>query len=156
MQNVSKFYYTIFTWSSTCFGRHTARHQDPKTALAASGFSYVKGCWTCRWWTLSGTLCLTTSTICTQRILGRNALLIINSIFLIKMRARENKGTLQQFKCLASQEIASWYLRMWPELPQAAIMCHQHTHHPRMSGIQRQSNSTVKYTKEMQLQLYHK
>jgi len=34
-----------------------------KTALAASGVSYVKGCWTCRWWTLSGTLCLTTSTI---------------------------------------------------------------------------------------------
>jgi len=26
------------------FGRHTAHHQDPKTALAASGFSYVEGC----------------------------------------------------------------------------------------------------------------
>jgi hypothetical protein len=24
--------------SSTCFGRHTARHQEPKTALVASGF----------------------------------------------------------------------------------------------------------------------
>ena len=46
--NVSKFYYSIFIWSSTCFGRHTVHHQEPKTALAASGFSYVKGCWMCR------------------------------------------------------------------------------------------------------------
>jgi len=30
---VSKFYYSIFIWSSTCFGRHTAHHQAPKTAL---------------------------------------------------------------------------------------------------------------------------
>jgi len=51
---VSKFYSSIFIWSSTCFGRHTAHHREPKTALAASGFSYVRGCWTCRWWTLSG------------------------------------------------------------------------------------------------------
>ena len=36
--NVSKFYYSIFMWSSTCFGQHTAHHQEPKTALAASGF----------------------------------------------------------------------------------------------------------------------
>ena len=54
--NVSKFYYSIFIWSSTCFGRHTAHHQEPKTALEASGFSYVEGCWTCSWWTLSGTV----------------------------------------------------------------------------------------------------
>ena len=60
--NVSKFYYYIFIWSSTCFRRHTAHHQEPKTALAASGFSYVESCWTCSWWTLSGTLWLTTST----------------------------------------------------------------------------------------------
>jgi len=52
--NVSKFYYFIFVWTSTCFGRHTAHYQEPKTALAASGFSYVKYCWTCNWWTLSG------------------------------------------------------------------------------------------------------
>jgi len=38
-KNVSKFYYSTFKWSSTCFGRHTAHHQEPKTALAASGFS---------------------------------------------------------------------------------------------------------------------
>ena len=38
-----------------------AHHQEPKTALSFSGFLYVKGCWTCRWWTLSGTQCLTTS-----------------------------------------------------------------------------------------------
>ena len=30
--------YFIFIWSSTCFGQHTAHHQEPKTALAASGF----------------------------------------------------------------------------------------------------------------------
>ena len=29
-------------------------HQEPKTALAASGFSYVEGCRTCSSWTLSG------------------------------------------------------------------------------------------------------
>jgi len=44
--NVSKFYYSIFIRSSTCFRRHTAHHQEPKTALAASGFTYVEGCWT--------------------------------------------------------------------------------------------------------------
>ena len=37
--NVSRFYYSIFTLNSTCFGRHTAHHQEPKTALAASGLS---------------------------------------------------------------------------------------------------------------------
>jgi hypothetical protein len=46
--SVSKFYF-IFIWSSTCFGQHTAHHQESKTALAASGFSYVEGCWTCSW-----------------------------------------------------------------------------------------------------------
>ena len=50
--NVSKFYYYIFIWSSTYFGRHTAHHQKPESALATSGFSYVEGCWT-----LSGTYC---------------------------------------------------------------------------------------------------
>jgi len=43
--SVSRFYF-IFIWSSTCFGRHAAHHQEPKTALAASGFAYVEGCWT--------------------------------------------------------------------------------------------------------------
>ena len=51
IQQCTKFYHSIFIWSSTCFGRHTVHHQEPKTALAASGFSYVRGCWTCRWWT---------------------------------------------------------------------------------------------------------
>jgi len=32
-----------FKWSSTYFGRHTAHHQEPKTAQAASGFAYVEG-----------------------------------------------------------------------------------------------------------------
>ena len=59
-------YYSVSIRGSTCFGRHTAHHQKPKTVLAASGFSYMRGYWTCRWWTLSGTVCLTTSTICTS------------------------------------------------------------------------------------------
>jgi hypothetical protein len=35
---VYKKFYFIFIWSLTCFGWHTAHHQEPKTALAASGF----------------------------------------------------------------------------------------------------------------------
>jgi len=50
MQQCIKIDYSLFIWSSTRFGRHTAHHQKPKTALAASGFSYVEG-----GWTLSGT-----------------------------------------------------------------------------------------------------
>jgi len=53
MQQCIKIYYSIFIWSSTCFGRHTAHHQEPKIALAASGFAYVEDCWTCGCWTLS-------------------------------------------------------------------------------------------------------
>jgi len=68
--NVSKCYYSIIIRSSTCFGRHTAHHQEPKSALAASGFSYVAGCWTCSW-TLSGTVCLTMSTNYTSNNLTR-------------------------------------------------------------------------------------
>jgi hypothetical protein len=37
MQHCIKIYYSIFMWSSTCFGQHTAHNQEPKTALAASG-----------------------------------------------------------------------------------------------------------------------
>jgi hypothetical protein len=43
MQQCIKIYYSLFIWSSPCFGRHTAHHQEPKTALAASGFEYVSG-----------------------------------------------------------------------------------------------------------------
>jgi len=50
--SVSKFY-SIFIWSSTCFGQHAAHHQEPKTALAASGFAYVESCWMCSCWTLT-------------------------------------------------------------------------------------------------------
>jgi len=42
-----------FKWSSTCFGRHTTHHQEPKTTQAASGFAYVEGCRTYSCWTLS-------------------------------------------------------------------------------------------------------
>jgi hypothetical protein len=31
----------------------TAHYQEPKTALAATSFSYMEGWWTCSWWTLS-------------------------------------------------------------------------------------------------------
>jgi len=54
--NVSKFHYSIFIWSSTCFGQHTTHHQGPKTAMAASDFSHVEGCWTCSWWTSPDTV----------------------------------------------------------------------------------------------------
>jgi len=50
--SVPKFYF-IFIWSSTCFGLHTAHHQEPKTALAASGFACMEDCWTCSCWTLT-------------------------------------------------------------------------------------------------------
>jgi len=60
--SVSKFYF-IFIWSSTCFGRHTAHHQGPKTALAASGFAYVGGCWTCSCWTLTASSNYTSNTV---------------------------------------------------------------------------------------------
>jgi hypothetical protein len=41
-----------FKRNSVCFGRHTAHHQESKTAQAASGFAYVEGCRTCSCWTL--------------------------------------------------------------------------------------------------------
>ena len=56
--NVSKFYYSIFIWSSTCFGRHTVHHQEPKTAQVASSFAHVEGFRTCSCWTLSGSVTL--------------------------------------------------------------------------------------------------
>jgi hypothetical protein len=34
---------------STCFGRHTAHHQELKTVIAAFSFRYVFGFWTLRW-----------------------------------------------------------------------------------------------------------
>ena len=51
-----KFIIPYFKRSSTCFGRHTAHHQEPKTAQAASGFAYVEGCRTYSCWTLSGSV----------------------------------------------------------------------------------------------------
>jgi hypothetical protein len=47
MQQCIRILLFLIIWSSICFGRHTAHHQELKTALAASGFSYVEGCWTC-------------------------------------------------------------------------------------------------------------
>jgi len=64
--SVSKFYF-ILIWSSTCFGRHTAHHQEPKTALATSGFAYVEGCWPYSCWTL--TVCKIRGCYCSFRLL---------------------------------------------------------------------------------------
>jgi hypothetical protein len=50
MQQCIKIYYFIFIWSSTCFTQHTAHHQEPKTALAASGFAHMEDCWMCGCW----------------------------------------------------------------------------------------------------------
>jgi hypothetical protein len=44
MQQCIKIYYSIFICSSTCFGRHIAHRQEPKTALALH--FYTEGCWT--------------------------------------------------------------------------------------------------------------
>jgi hypothetical protein len=55
MQRGIKIYF-IFVWSSTCSGRHTAHHQEPKTALAATGFAHVEGCCMLSCWTLSALL----------------------------------------------------------------------------------------------------
>jgi len=35
----------MFINSSTCFERHTTHHQELKTVIATSGFTYVCGCW---------------------------------------------------------------------------------------------------------------
>ena len=42
---VSKFLFHIFMKLNMFWG-HTAHHQEAKTALAASGFSYMDSCWT--------------------------------------------------------------------------------------------------------------
>jgi hypothetical protein len=55
-QCIKIFIIPYFKRSSTCFGRHTAHHQEPKTAQAASGFAYVEGYRTCSCWTLSGSV----------------------------------------------------------------------------------------------------
>jgi len=36
--SVSELYYSIFIRSSTCFGRHTAHHQEPKTCTGSLWF----------------------------------------------------------------------------------------------------------------------
>jgi len=39
MQQCIKIYYSIIIRSSTCLGRHTTHHREPKTALVTSGFA---------------------------------------------------------------------------------------------------------------------
>jgi hypothetical protein len=38
---VFQFIIPTFVYSSTCFGRFTAHHQEPMTAVAASAFTFV-------------------------------------------------------------------------------------------------------------------
>jgi hypothetical protein len=45
MQQCIIIYYSMFIKGSTCFGWHTAHHQELTIALAASGFAYVKDGW---------------------------------------------------------------------------------------------------------------
>jgi len=42
---------TSYLYEAQRISGDTAHHQEPKTALAASGFAYVEGCWTCGCWT---------------------------------------------------------------------------------------------------------
>jgi hypothetical protein len=71
MQTVSKFIIPYLFKAYQVSGAHIAHHQESKTALAPFGFACVEGCWTCSWWTLSGTVCLTTSTSYTSNNLPR-------------------------------------------------------------------------------------
>ena len=70
MQQCIKIYYSMFIWSSTCFGRHAAHHQELKTAPAASDFAYVKviGRWGC--WTLERPATSTTNNLHVCKIRG--------------------------------------------------------------------------------------
>ena len=48
-------YIYIYIYMKLNIFRATRRpHEEPKTAIAASGFACVEGCWTCSCWTLSG------------------------------------------------------------------------------------------------------
>jgi hypothetical protein len=70
--NVSKFYYSIFIRSSTCFGRHTTHHQETKTPLAASEFlirGRLLGVYLVD--VVTHSMCLTTSTKYTSNSLLR-------------------------------------------------------------------------------------
>jgi hypothetical protein len=68
--SVSKFYF-ILIWSSTCFKRHSAHHQETKTALSSSGFTYLEGCWMCSCWTPSGRVSLYTLADSIQQLHGQ-------------------------------------------------------------------------------------
>jgi hypothetical protein len=46
---VVEFTISMFLNCSTCFARHTAHHQELKTVISASGFTYVFGCQPL-WW----------------------------------------------------------------------------------------------------------
>jgi hypothetical protein len=75
--------------SSTCFGRHTAHHQEPKTAQAASDFTYVEGCRTCSCWTLSGSVRL-----CSFRLLMMGGMSPETCWASFKIRNNKNFDTL--------------------------------------------------------------
>jgi hypothetical protein len=81
-QCIKIFIIPYFKWSSICFGRHTAHHQEPKTAQAASVFAYVGGYRACSCWTYGATwqrpitarpitfhVCKTRGCLCSFRLL---------------------------------------------------------------------------------------
>ena len=81
--NKMQHFYFILKWSSTCFGRHTAHYQEPKTALAASDFAYVASCWTCSCWTLTASSNYTANNLLrikNQRLLVQFRLLMMGGV----------------------------------------------------------------------------
>jgi len=67
MQQCIKFYYSLLKWSLTCFGRTPPIIRSLKLHWQSLVFYTLKVVYTCSWWTLSGTLCLTTSSKCTYK-----------------------------------------------------------------------------------------
>jgi hypothetical protein len=52
--SVPEFLFHVYMKLLNMFRVTPAHHREPKTALTASGFAYLEGCWTCSCWTLSG------------------------------------------------------------------------------------------------------
>jgi hypothetical protein len=97
--HVSKFYYSIFIWSSTSFGRNTAYHQEPKTALAAFSFCTVLCC---------TVLCLTTSNNYTSNNLLRKKTIGCHCRFrLLMMGVVSPESCWTTYKCGI---IKVWYI----------------------------------------------
>ena len=55
--DVSKFYYSIIIWVQHVSGDTPPIIRSLKLHWQPLVFLHVEGCWTCSWWTLSGTYC---------------------------------------------------------------------------------------------------